>query len=53
MRVIDVIAPAGQVEILLSLASGAAAGLSITTGLSSVLVGVMVAVALLAVIYLK
>lgn len=38
---------AGLDSIALALASGAAAALSITTGLSSVLVGVMVAVALL------
>ncbi len=38
---------AGMESIALALASGAAAALSLTTGLSSVLVGVMVAVALL------
>lgn len=38
---------AGLDSVLLALASGAAAALSVTTGLSSVLVGVMVAVALL------
>jgi len=38
---------AGWDSVILALASGAAAALSITTGLSSVLVGVMVAVALL------
>lgn len=38
---------AGLDSIILALASGAAAALSLTTGLSSVLVGVMVAVALL------
>lgn len=37
----------GMDSIILALASGAAAALSVTTGLSSVLVGVMVAVALL------
>ena len=38
---------AGLESVVLALASGAAAALSLTTGLSSVLVGVMVAVALL------
>lgn len=38
---------AGMESVALALASGAAAALSLTTGLSSVLVGVMVAVALL------
>ncbi|MEZ4525285.1 MAG: TIGR00341 family protein [Desulfobacterales bacterium] len=38
---------AGMDSVVLALASGAAAALSLTTGLSSVLVGVMVAVALL------
>jgi uncharacterized hydrophobic protein (TIGR00341 family) len=38
---------AGLDSVVLALASGAAAALSVTTGLSSVLVGVMVAVALL------
>ncbi len=38
---------AGWDSVILALASGAAAALSLTTGLSSVLVGVMVAVALL------
>ncbi|MEZ6005799.1 MAG: TIGR00341 family protein [Planctomycetota bacterium] len=38
---------AGPSAVILALASGAAAALSLTTGLSSVLVGVMVAVALL------
>lgn len=38
---------AGWESVVLALASGAAAALSLTTGLSSVLVGVMVAVALL------
>jgi uncharacterized membrane protein len=37
----------GMESVALALASGAAAALSLTTGLSSVLVGVMVAVALL------
>ncbi len=37
----------GMDSVVLALASGAAAALSLTTGLSSVLVGVMVAVALL------
>jgi uncharacterized membrane protein len=38
---------AGLDSVVLALASGAAAAMSLTTGLSSVLVGVMVAVALL------